>query len=279
VAGKRFCKQCGQAVAEAAPVETVFARHDLAAPPEPEVARKTEVVAQADSIPEWELVEQAAPALPSAPPAPASLPVTSGQSNRKIGVAIAIAAVVLLVVGGARAWHVYAHRGGASPVGAQQTTANLPAQNANPGAGAALGQETKPSAGTPAPKVPSTPQMPNNPAPPPELQPRAPVQDSDQSRHGDPAAPTPVFHPAPTPFPAQPAPNHSGVLHYQGPPVPYGGTVVFDNLPKARLRFFFDSAAWRLTIKLNPDGTKRVTLVSLKQGSQPNCELGWEIVE
>jgi hypothetical protein len=72
---------------------------------------------------------------------------------------------------------------------------------------------------------------------------------------------------------------HSGILHYQGPPVPYNGIVVFDHLPQARLKFNFDRQAWTVTIKPNPDGTKRVTLISQKQGYQTNCDLSWEIVE
>jgi hypothetical protein len=55
--------------------------------------------------------------------------------------------------------------------------------------------------------------------------------------------------------------------------------VVFDNLPKARLKFNFNHAAWQLLIKPNSDGTKKVTLVSLAQGYQSSCDLGWEIVE
>jgi len=47
------------------------------------------------------------------------------------------------------------------------------------------------------------------------------------------------------------------MLHYQGPPVPYNGTVAFDNLPKARLKFSFDHAAWQLVLQRNPDGTKK----------------------
>jgi hypothetical protein len=70
-----------------------------------------------------------------------------------------------------------------------------------------------------------------------------------------------------------------GQLHYQGVPVPHGGTVAFDKLPKARLRFTFDHAAWQLIIKANPDGTKRVILISLAPGYQSSCDLGWEIVE
>jgi hypothetical protein len=76
-----------------------------------------------------------------------------------------------------------------------------------------------------------------------------------------------------------PAAARSGILHYQGPPVPYNGVVVFDHLPQARLKFNFDRQAWTVTIKPNPDGTKRVTLISQKQGYQTNCDLGWEIVE
>jgi hypothetical protein len=81
--------------------------------------------------------------------------------------------------------------------------------------------------------------------------------------------------------PTQPPPAQqpeTGTLHYQGPPVPYGGTVVFDNLPKARLKFSFDATAWRMVIKINPDGTKKVTLTSLKQGFQSTCDLGWEVI-
>ena len=81
------------------------------------------------------------------------------------------------------------------------------------------------------------------------------------------------------PLPKQLTQERSGIRHYEGPPVPHGGTVVFDNLPKARLRFAFDHALWQLTIKPNPDGTKKVILISLAQGSQSSCDLGWEIIE
>jgi aromatic ring-opening dioxygenase catalytic subunit (LigB family) len=50
-------------------------------------------------------------------------------------------------------------------------------------------------------------------------------------------------------------------------------------MPKARLKFTFDHAAWQLTIKPNPDGTKKVILSSMAQGYQSSCDLGWEIVE
>ena len=83
--------------------------------------------------------------------------------------------------------------------------------------------------------------------------------------------------PPPHTFP--PAQARSGVRHYQGPPVPHGGTVVFDNLPKARLRFTFDRVAWELILKTNPDGTKKAILISQAQGNQSRCELGWELID
>jgi hypothetical protein len=55
--------------------------------------------------------------------------------------------------------------------------------------------------------------------------------------------------------------------------------VVFDNLPKERLKFTFDHTLWQLTIRSNPDGTKKITMISLASGPQPRCDLGWEIVE
>jgi hypothetical protein len=78
---------------------------------------------------------------------------------------------------------------------------------------------------------------------------------------------------------SQPQGERSGTLHYQGPPVAYRGTVVFDNLPKKRLKFGFDSSSWSLSIKPNADGTKKVTLTSLEQGYQTNCDVHWEIIE
>ena len=61
--------------------------------------------------------------------------------------------------------------------------------------------------------------------------------------------------------------------------MPYNGVVVFDHLPQARLKFAFNHQAWSLTLKSNPDGTKRATLISLAPGYQTNCDLGWEIIE
>jgi hypothetical protein len=84
--------------------------------------------------------------------------------------------------------------------------------------------------------------------------------------------------PIPSPSP-EPTPPRSGVLHYQGSPVPLGGVVVFNNLPKARLKFSFDRSAWQPFISINPDGTKALTMTSQKQGYQTRCDVGWEILE
>jgi hypothetical protein len=85
---------------------------------------------------------------------------------------------------------------------------------------------------------------------------------------------TPVF--AHTVSPTSP---RKGVLHYAGAPVSFGGTVVFGNLPKDRLRFTFDRGAWQPLIRKNPDGTQTLTLRSIKQESQTTCDVSWEISE
>jgi hypothetical protein len=105
---------------------------------------------------------------------------------------------------------------------------------------------------------------------------RTTSQHGHELGHGSPSEPTPKFRLL---RPKQLASGHSGVLHYDGPPVPFGGLVVFDNLPRARLKFTFDRTAWRLILKANPDGTRKAVLSSLKQGLQTICDLGWETVE
>jgi hypothetical protein len=34
-----------------------------------------------------------------------------------------------------------------------------------------------------------------------------------------------------------------------------------------------------MVIQINPDGTKKLILSSLKQGFQSTCDLGWQIVD
>lgn len=82
--------------------------------------------------------------------------------------------------------------------------------------------------------------------------------------------------PAPVPAPTQ---QTRGVRHYSGPPIHYGERITFSNLPGARLRFTFDHQLWQPLISRQPDGTQTLTLRSLKQGEQTQCDLDWEIIQ
>jgi hypothetical protein len=177
---------------------------------------------------------------PATASVPAFAPVSSRRSNAKIGWAIGIAAAVLVVAGGGWAWYAHMNRSEISVAGPAAQQQGQPQDFA-------ASTTDKPAAGSPAGTFADV--------PPP------PPSDSSSS------------------YPAQSAQGRSGVRHYQGPPVPRGGTVVFDNMPKARMKFTFNHAAWMLTIKLNPDGTKKVILSSIAQGYQSSCDLGWEIVD
>lgn len=314
--GKRFCRQCGHAIdspalavaIEAAPAgkggapvpETkaldlppavlIAAPEGMPAPArdepsplpaspeiagEPDVALHTQNGSATPWTSPWETVEQESPDSPLTTLVSGSSalpPVPRGKSTQKIGIAISIAAAVLVVAG---VWALYAHghRSASSVAKAasesQRTIAPQPEQSA------------KPSASIPATSAPSMPQS----------QPRLGTSTAsaalpqklpqDAGQHPtkitqQPEQESPSLGP---PQPPVPAALHSGILHYQGPPVPYNGVVVFDHLPQARLKFNFDRQAWLLTIKPNPDGTKKVTLTSQKQGDQTSCDLGWETVE
>jgi hypothetical protein len=234
------------------------------------------------------------PPRPQTPPTfvpapPPSLP--RGQSSRNIGIAIGIAAVVLAAAGGAWGWYVYKHRAVSTTAGtspdSQPVTTATPGQKPNPGTAAAPQAPSNPSPSNPASSSPvaSAPNAPQNransvstprPSNPPMPAPQKPgLQASNIAPQPRITQPQPSQPPPPPP----PASPRSGVLHYQGPPVPYNGEVVFDHLPKTRLRFVYDRQGWMLTIKVNPDGTKRVTMTSQKAGYQAYCDLSWEAVE
>jgi hypothetical protein len=70
----------------------------------------------------------------------------------------------------------------------------------------------------------------------------------------------------------------SGTLHYAGAPVHFGETVTFTNLPSAQLKFTFDHRAWRPLISRQSDGTKKLTLRSLKRVEQTTCDVAWEVM-
>jgi len=227
--------------------------------------------------------------LPAAPPPPA-LPVAPQVQPRKksgAGIFIGIAAVVLLAAAAFWGWRTYSQRSAATvaeapgqssqptaPVSTQPSSA-LPSEQSSPAAAAVPDDLTKP---TPADTTPLAP----TPQPTPSKSPASsPVHTPSTTPVRAPkivAAPNPEPLPVPPLAPLPTAPR-SGTFHYNGAPVPYNGQVVFDHLPSQRLKFAFDHQAWLLTIKVNPDGSKKVTLTSQKQGFQATCDLGWEIVE
>jgi len=315
VAGMRFCGGCGQAlpvtatsVFEGVTAATVF-EQPLSAPtpvellesaakePAPRVTSHAPTVildssytepfsAEPASASQWQPVKETAPywtdssaiRTASAPPAE-----PHEQSTAKIVLlAVGVAAAVMAAAGGGWAWYVHVHKGVSSGTGpVAQATQPTPLPTAQEQASTVpviMEPISKPPAGVLAPVAPPAQKIPDSHAPSVPIQPRS----SSHSGHGHPVAPTPAYQPtpaSPAQLPPQNAQGRSGVRHYDGPPVPHGGTVVFDNLPKERLKFTFDHTLWQLTIRSNPDGTKKITMISLASGPQPRCDLGWEIVE
>ena len=208
--------------------------------------------------------------------------MSTPQPKRKVGLMIGIAAGVLVVAVSGWVWYAHAHRCVSCAVKSTAATTQSTAQRVTFETPGTTAQPAKPPADTAevvvAEAPPATPQPAPSPAPATPIQPPSP-----SPGHGNPAAPTPklsvIRAPSIMPPAPPPAQARSGVRRYQGPPVPHGGLVVFDNLPKARLRFTFDRAAWELILKTNPDGTKKAILISQAQGYQSSCELGWELVE
>jgi hypothetical protein len=165
--------------------------------------------------------------------------------------------------------------------------AAIAAESAQPLTGASTtsdfsGSGNKPSAATQAAPTP------NVPAPSGQVQQQpSPSSANVVPEKKAPAAPAPVQlsnanippNPPGQQREAAPAMPTSGVLHYSGPPVPFGGTVVFANLPGERLSFIFDHQAWQPLISHQPDGAQKLTLRSLKQGVQTQCDVGWKVIK
>ena len=224
---------------------------------------------------------------PASPQAVADVTPASPQPKRRIGLMIGLAAAVLFAAGGGWAWYAYSHRCVSCTAKSAASTPQSTAQGGTSATPNTTVQPDKPPADTAEVTDAGAPLTPPQPAFAPITAPEAPAQPrtSSQSGHGSPAAPTrelsviraPAIVPPPRPLP--PVQARSGVRHYQGPPVLHGGMVVFDNLPKARLRFTFDRAAWEMILKTNPDGTKKAILISQAQGSLSSCDLGWELID
>jgi cytoskeletal protein RodZ len=193
-------------------------------------------------------------------------------SRFKIASAIGIGAIILVAACGFWAWREYSHR-------TEATTSQQPPSKAS-----AASITTPATTEQPKPQVQSHPAATETTTSVPTSvpNPQVPRTRTDTSLTSALTTESPQQAPVQPPVPAPvqiSAEVRSGALHYHGPPVPLNGEVVYDNLPKARLRFRFDRQAWNLTIKLNPDGTKRVTLISQKPELQTSCDLGWEMID
>jgi hypothetical protein len=237
-----------------------------------------------DSIEAGSALPQPSSTASSSPAISETVSESQGQPKTNTGVIIGIAALllVLLAAVSAGAWYAYSHRNTLfatrTPNAQQKPLVPLPVQTQ--GATTTPGQPIKPSAGTPENRGASSPQPQSGSGATQLSRPASTNTLRNSNQQPATAAPPPAIAALP-PSPPVPAPvaPRSGTLHYQGPPVPHNGEVVFDHLPHARLKFTFDHQAWNLTIKSNPDGTKKVTLISQAPGDQTSCDLGWEIID
>ena len=272
---------------EPAPAPSGFASEQ-----EPDVELPEETETTTEWTTAWEPIQVESTLPPTSPGANSTLHLPessedwSGPENSKRIVMLAIAAVVVIlaVAGSVWAWHVYSHRNVSSaankPSNPQQSVATVPTPNQNQMATTAPQQPSKPSPGVPGNPAPSSPQSQSKSGITAPVHPESKVALPNSTQHQNIAATRPAIVPVQPSTPAAPlAAPRSGTLHYQGPPVPHFGTVVFDHLPKARLKLTFDHQVWSLTIKPNPDGTKRITLISQMPGFQTRCDLGWEVIE
>ena len=114
---------------------------------------------------------------------------------------------------------------------------------------------------------------------------KAPGGEQKAASNNQPNFPMEPTKPRPSPMHVAPAlptagtPPTAGTLRYFGPPLRFGQTVVFAGLPGGRLKFTFDHQSWSPLIARQPDGTQKLTLRSLKQGEQTQCDVGWEIIK
>lgn len=307
-AGKRFCGKCGHPVTESVPIEAPASPSDspqlfeipvpiptVAAEPiasgELSAASPTLFDQPAPASPAWEPETQASAAFMPVPDAERISTSWSTRLQSLVTQKTAILVGVCILVAAACATGLWMHHrrtmiGAASgkPAIAAPVSA-APSAPAESSAVASAATSPKPNAG----KALGAPQ-PESPAP---------ISDQVTAPASNRTAPLPVVAQAHIEVPRIPAapsenragpgngsplakisePPRSGVLHYDGPSVPYGGTIVFRNLPGGRLRFVFDRTSWQALISRQPDGTQTLTLRSIRHADQSQCDVQWEALQ
>jgi uncharacterized OB-fold protein len=300
ISGKRFCIQCGQPVtAVTTPMETTATSTSAEAVQKtPNFLAPFPVVTAAAVVPES--IADAGPVLTTSPQVDESV---SGLSASKAAVQkiswripVLVAGVVACVLGIAITG-VWLHISRAKPVPAlppPPVATGIASQSTPPVAGGGAASNDKPSAAMPSGTEGAAPghqeheQQQHAVRPPLSAgnEPGVAAGNKGSSEvttatipKSSPIGQSEALHTRPSPEAAiAPAPRSSGTLHYSGTPVRYGEDIVFPNLPGARLRFTFDHQLWQPLISRQPDGTQKLTLRSLKQGEQAQCDVGWEII-
>lgn len=303
--GKRFCSQCGcdmqqrQASLEnkkaAQPESSIQPRETSVVVPPSTATWREPANASPDRIP-FERQDSAATSASS----PASASRAAGQSSARdsanesidLGAGgtrakwIAITSAVLVALAAGGFWALHSHQLKTAP--SPSTTSVPPASASGPAPSGAVDQASVPIQ-PPAPSnsttrgnepsvKPAKASAANAAPARPEKKTGAPtsVATSENGQHSAQLSSPPVYR-APL---AQPAPAAtSGTLHYSGPPVPMGGSVTFSHLPGGRLQFIFDHSAWQPLISRQPDGTKTLTLRSIRPEAQTKCDVNWQLVE
>lgn len=207
---------------------------------------------------------------------------------------IAAAAVLIVAASGATAWHFRDHFEftrnphpessatiPAAPSTARAAAVGSPGNIPPPPANASASPTPEPAQSNPSAQPTPPTEMPGNSAPEPK----------NATSHPEPlpikASPEEVASTTLTHVKIPPANEiprggaatpRSGTLRYTGPPVQYGGIVVFSGLPAGRLRFSFDHQAWQPLISRQPDGSQTLRLRSLQHSQQIECTVQWEIV-
>jgi hypothetical protein len=288
-----FCTQCGKQLTEGKHICSACVTAPENSSLEIQSSQPPPLIsATAPDFPITDSLTEASPIITADSPSStfSVSPIQEAKPNSTPIFGISLAAVLVLALC-ALGWYEYSHRmlppntasalqlQNSAPKQQPQTSDIIspPVLLSKPSPAVPLNTNSNISHTTPTP----TPTPKPTPTPVPTPTPK-PIQAPTHAQITQPSAPISTYNasaPKPAPRPApQPALANSGALHYQGRPVPYGGVVSFDNLPKARLKYTFDHSSWRISLTNNPDGTRKgVQLTSIKQGLQTNCDLGWEI--